>query len=120
MNATTVQVVGGYLSGIMHMMDMHKAGKHGLYVPEDLPYREVYNRMKPFYGDFVFKKVNKWDYRDINKPYQFTTFIASQKDKKLGKHIPKLEWKLSDFLVNPESVIGIPKCITYKNKKECN
>jgi homospermidine synthase len=120
MNATTVQVIGGYLSGIMHMMDMHKAGKHGLYVPEDLPYKEVYNRMKPFYGDFVFKKVNKWDYRDINKPYQFTTFIASQKDAKLAHKVPKLEWKLSDFLVNPESVIGISKCITYKNKKECN
>ena len=120
MNATTVQVIGGYLSGIMYIMDMHKAGKHGLYTAEDLPYKEVYNKMKPFYGDFVFKKVNKWDYNDINKPYKFTTFVSSQKDKKLGKYIPKLEWRLSDFLINPESVIGISKCVTYKNKKECN
>ncbi len=120
MNATTVQVVGGYLSGIMHMMDMHKIGKHGLYVPEDLPYKEVYNRMKPFYGEFVFKKVNKWDYKDNNKTFKFTTFVAAQKDKELKNRKPKMEWKLSDFLVNPETVIGIPKCITYKNKKECN
>jgi homospermidine synthase len=120
MNATSVQVVGGYLSGIMHIMDMHKAGKHGLFTAEDLPYKEVYNRMKPFYGDFVFKKVNKWDYRDINKPYQFTTFVSSQKDKTLGKVIPHMEWKLSDFLVNPEAVIGISKCVNYKHKKECN
>lgn len=120
MNATTVQVVGGYLSGIMHMMDMHKKGKHGLYTAEDLPYREVYNRMKPFYGEFVFKKVKKWDYRDINKPYKFTTFVAAQKEKQLGKIVPHMEWKLSDFLVNPESVIGIPKCISYNKKKECN
>jgi hypothetical protein len=49
--------------------------------------------MKPFYGDFVFKKVNKWDYRDINKPYQFTTFIAAQKEKQLKKYVPKMEWK---------------------------
>uniref|UniRef100_A0A6C0HV74 Saccharopine dehydrogenase NADP binding domain-containing protein n=1 Tax=viral metagenome TaxID=1070528 RepID=A0A6C0HV74_9ZZZZ len=120
MNATSVQVVGGYLSGIMHMMDLHKLGKYGLYTAEDLPYRDIYNKMKPFYGDFVFKKVNKWDYRDINKPYQFTTFIAAQKEKKIKKVIPKMEWKLSDFLVNPESVIGISKCVNYKQKKECN
>jgi homospermidine synthase len=120
MNATTVQVVGGYLSGIMHMMDVHKAGSYGLYTAEDLPYKEVYNKMKPFYGNFVFKKVNKWDYRDINKPYKFTTFVNAQKDKKIGKYIPNMKWKLSDFLVNPESVIGISKCVNYNNKKECN
>jgi homospermidine synthase len=120
MNATTVQVVGGYLSGIMNMMDMHKKGKTGLYVPEDLPYKEVYNKMKPFYGEFVFKKVNKWDYKDNNRTFKFTTFVAAQKDKELKNRKPKMEWKLSDFLVNPETVIGIPKCITYKNKKECN
>ncbi len=125
MNATTVQVVGGYLSGIMHMMDMHKIGKHGLYVPEDLPYKEVYNKMKPFYGEFVFKKINKWDYNTNNRTCKFTTFVAAQKEnqqknKKIKKIIPKMEWKLSDFLINPEAVIGIPKCITVHNKKECN
>jgi homospermidine synthase len=116
MNATTVQVVGGYLSGIMFVMDMHKAGKNGLYVPEDLPYKEVYQKMKPFYGDFVFKKVEKWDYKDVNKTTQFTTFVQSQSDKKRIKS----SWRLSDFLVNPDAVIGIKKCITYKKKTECN
>ncbi len=125
MNATSVQVVGGYLSGIMHMMDMHKMGKTGLYVPEDLPYKEVYNKMKPFYGEFVFKKINKWDYNTNNRTCKFTTFVAAQKEnqqknKKIKKIIPKMEWKLSDFLINPEAVIGIPKCITVHNKKECN
>ena len=58
---------------------------------------------------------------DNNKTFKFTTFVAAQKEKRLNKTSkPKMDWKLSDFLVNPEMVIGIPKCISYKNKKECN
>jgi homospermidine synthase len=106
-NATMVQVVGGYLSGIFHILDLNKQKKYnGVMVPEDLPYKEMYKKMKPFFGEFIFKKVTDWDYDMKTRSITFRDY----KEKAVNKHP---EWTLKDFLVNPE-IFGydIPKTIT--------
>lgn len=95
-NATVVQVVGGYLSGIFHILDLNKQKKYnGVMVPEDLPYREVYKKMKPFYGEFIFKKVTDWDYEMKTRSLTFKDYKESVVNK-------NPEWTLKDFLINPE------------------
>lgn len=111
-NATVVQVVGGYLSGIFHILDLNKKKQYnGVMVPEDLPYKEIYKRMKPFYGDFIFKKVSDWDYNMKTRSITFRDY----KEKVINKNP---DWTLKDFLVNPE-IFGydVPKTITNKKDK---
>ena len=111
-NATVVQVVGGYLSGIFHILDLNKKKQYnGVMVPEDLPYKEMYKRMKPFYGDFVFKKVTDWDYNMKTRSITFRDY----KEKAVNNNP---DWTLKDFLVNPE-IFGydVPKIITKKKDK---
>lgn len=108
-NATIVQVVGGYLSGIFHILDLNKQKKYnGVMVPEDLPYKDFYKRMKPFFGEFIFKKVDDWDYNMKTRSITFRDY----KEKAINKNP---EWTLKDFLINPE-IFGyvIPKSITKK------
>jgi homospermidine synthase len=111
-NATVVQVVGGYLSGIFHILDLNKKKQYnGVMVPEDLPYKEMYKRMKPFYGDFIFKKVTDWDYNMKTRSITFRDY----KEKAVNNNP---DWTLKDFLVNPE-IFGydVPKTITKKKDK---
>lgn len=112
-NATMVQVVGGYLSGIMHILDLNKQRKYnGVMVPEDLPYKEMYKRMKPFYGEFIFKKVEDWDY---NMKTRSITF----RDYKEHAYNKNPEWKLKDFLINPEGLgFEVPKTVSKRKQKE--
>lgn len=112
-NATIVQVVGGYLSGIMHILDLNKQKKYnGVMVPEDLPYKEMYKRMKPFYGEFIFKKVEDWDY---NMKTRSITF----RDYKEHTYNKNPEWKLKDFLINPEGLgFEVPKTVSKRKQKE--
>lgn len=112
-NATLVQVIGGYLSGIFHVVDLNKKGEyHGVMVPEDLPYKDFYKTMKPFFGEFVFTKVEDWDY---NMKTRSITF----RDYKEQAYNKNPEWKLKDFLINPESIgFDVPKTITKRKKKE--
>lgn len=111
-NATIVQVIGGYLSGIFHILDLNKQQKYnGVMVPEDLPYKDFYKRMKPFFGEFVFKKVTDWDYNMKTRSITFRDY----KEKAMN-NTP--EWTLKDFLVNPE-IFGyvVPKTVTKKKDK---
>jgi homospermidine synthase len=112
-NATMVQVTGGYLSGIMHILDLNKQKKYnGVMVPEDLPYKEMYKKMKPFYGEFIFKKVEDWDY---NMKTRSITF----RDYKEHVYNKNPEWKLKDFLINPEGLgFEVPKTVSKRKKKE--
>jgi len=111
-NATVVQVIGGYLSGIFHILDLNKQQKYnGVMVPEDLPYKDFYKRMKPFFGEFIFKKVTDWDYNMKTRSITFRDY----KEKAMN-NTP--EWTLKDFLINPE-IFGydVPKNITKKKDK---
>lgn len=111
-NATIVQVIGGYLSGIFHILDLNKKNKYnGVMVPEDLPYNTFFNKMKPFFGDFDFKKVTDWDYNMKTRSITFRDY----KEKTIIKNP---EWTLKDFLVNPE-VFGyvVPKNVSKKKDK---
>jgi len=111
-NATIVQVVGGYLSGIFHILDLNKKNKYnGVMVPEDLPYNTFYNKMKPFFGEFVFTKVDDWDYNMKTRSITFRDY----KEKTIIKNP---EWTLKDFLVNPE-IFGyvVPKNVSKKKDK---
>ena len=105
MNATTVQVVGGYLSGIMFAVEQHRQGNKKLYVPDDLPAQDIFNKMKMFYGEFVFTKVDNWDFRNINRRRNFSTLREPVANI-------KCEWKLKDFLINPDVIIGM-NCYEY-------
>lgn len=112
-NATLVQVIGGYLSGILHVVELNKKEEyHGVMVPEDLPYKDFHKLMKPFFGEFIFTKVEDWDY---NMKTRSITF----RDYKEQAYNKNPEWKLKDFLINPESIgFDVPKTITKRKKKE--
>jgi homospermidine synthase len=103
-NATVVQVAGGYLSGIMRVVELSNEGrKLGVLVPDDMPYKHIYKMMEPFYGEFVFMNVkDKWNKSFRNRSFTFNKFKKNYMNK-------KCEWKLKDFLINPEMVIGIDK-----------
>ena len=54
-NATNVQVVGGYLSGILSLMKLNEKNvKLGLMCPDELPYDKLIEYQLPLIGDFVF------------------------------------------------------------------
>lgn len=112
-NATIVQVVGGYLSGIMHILDLNKQEKYnGVMVPEYFPYKKMYERMKPFYGEFIFKKVEDWDYNMKTRSITFRDY----KEHAYNKHP---EWKLKDFLINPEGLgFEVSKTVSKRKQKE--
>ena len=60
-NATISQVVPGYLSGIIHLINNEYSG---LIFPDDLPYNDCMKYILPFLGDFIFTKcdykLNDW------------------------------------------------------------
>ncbi len=112
-NATLAQVIGGYLSGVFHVIDLNKEKKYnGVMVPEDLPYKEIYNTMKPFYGEFIFTKVEDWDFNMKTRSITFRDY----KEQAVNKNP---EWKLKDFLINPETLgFEVPKTVVKKKEKE--
>ncbi len=112
-NATLAQVIGGYLSGVFYVMDLNKEKKYkGVMVPEDLPYKEIYNVMKPFYGEFIFTKVEDWDFNMKTRSITFRDY----KEQAVNKNP---EWKLKDFLINPESLgFEVPKTVVKKKENE--
>ena len=79
--------------------------------PEDLPYNTFYNKMKPFFGEFIFKKIDDWDYNMKTRSITFRDY----KEKTIIKNP---EWTLKDFLVNPE-IFGyvVPKNVSKKKDK---
>jgi hypothetical protein len=112
-NATLAQVTGGYLSGVFHVIDLNKQKKYqGVMVPEDLPYKDIYNTMKPFYGEFIFTKVEDWDFNMKTRSITFRDY----KEQAVNKNP---EWKLKDFLINPETLgFEVPKTVVNKKDKD--
>ena len=86
-NATNVQVVAGYLSGILHIMDLIDSGNNlGMMTPDDLPYKKMFNMMKPLLGEFLFTKID--DFKLIKYMKTFT-----------GKNTETDEWQFENFIV---------------------
>lgn len=59
LNATSVQVLGGYISGIVYLIDKISKGEYsGLIYPDDLDPHVVFPIMRPLLGEFVMQKVD--------------------------------------------------------------
>ena len=108
-NATILQVIAGFLLGIMDGIERHDKKKCGVFVPDDCDAEATFELMKPFYGEFVFKKVDNWDFSNINRITKF-----SRLDKVIDKKISS--WKLTDFLLDPKHIIGLNKAFYYNLK----
>jgi homospermidine synthase len=75
-NATILQVITGYLGGILYLIDqIEKKEFRGLLLPEDLPIKEFVKLSKPFLGPFGLYKVDNWtvETNPLNK-WQFNNF----------------------------------------------
>jgi homospermidine synthase len=83
-NATNVQVVGGYLTGIFYLVDLWERGEHcGLLFPEDIP-MEYIKISLGFQGEFVLEKA-KWKHE---KPKQL-----------FGQDLKQRSWQWEEFCV---------------------
>jgi homospermidine synthase len=87
-NATNVQVMAGYISGILHIMDLIKNKENkGLMVPDDLPHHKLWKYMKPFLGDFIFKKIDNFQLIKYAKSFS-------------GKNSYTKDWQFDNFIVD--------------------
>ena len=59
-NATLLQVIVGYMTGIIHIINLNNNNiKKGLIEPDELPVGDLIQYQLPFLGDFIFvKKLN--------------------------------------------------------------
>ena len=86
-NATNVQVVGGYLSGILHMIDLIAENKNnGIMFPEDLPHNKIWSLSEPFLGKFSFKKIENFKLIKYKKHFTDTNIYTD-------------DWQFENFLV---------------------
>lgn len=86
-NATNVQVMAGYLAGILHLIDLLKNKEYnGLIIPDDLPHQKIFKLNKNFLGEFVFKKID--NFKLIKYSKKFT-------DKQLLTD----DWQFENFIV---------------------
>jgi homospermidine synthase len=76
-NATILQVVCGYLGGIIYLIkQIEKKEYFGLLKPEDLPIKEFVKLTKPFLGPFGLYKVDDWTVEtNPQNKWQFNDFI---------------------------------------------
>lgn len=73
-NATNVQVVAGYLTGIMQIIKNNKKNiKSGLINPDDLDIRRSMKYQLPLLGEFMFTKVNNHNLKMNN--WKFSSFL---------------------------------------------
>lgn len=87
-NATNVQVMAGYISGILYILDLIKNKENkGLMVPDDLPHEKLWKYMKPFLGDFLFKKIDDFQLIKYSKSFS-------------GKNTYTKDWQFDNFIVN--------------------
>jgi hypothetical protein len=90
----------------MDGIDRHDKKDFGVFIPDDCDAEATFELMKPFYGEFVFKKVEDWDFSNINRIGKFSR-LENAIDKK------ESEWKLTDFLLEPKHIIGLNKTFYY-------
>jgi len=87
-NATILQVVAGYFSGIVHLINLNtKNIKLGIIEPDDLPFHKLIKYQLPFLGDFLFVKHNNYDITINNGNYD--SFLESTDD-----------WQFNNFIIN--------------------
>jgi homospermidine synthase len=85
-NATNVPVAGGYLSGILYLIELNNKNiKKGLICPDDLPYNKILEWELPFLGEFIF---TKGDFKLPNNENKFDS-----------KKTKTDNWIFSNFLV---------------------
>ena len=83
-NATNIQVLGGYITGIMYLVDLYDNNINlGLLLPEDIPLEYLIYSLA-FQGEFVFEKA-KWNNnkhpqtfgeKSVQKTWNFYDFIS--------------------------------------------
>jgi len=75
-NATILQVVSGYLGGIIYLIkQIEKKEYLGLLKPEDLPIKEFVKLTKPLLGPFGLYKVDDWTVKtNQQNKWQFDDF----------------------------------------------
>lgn len=90
-NATILQVVAGYLGGIIYLTELIEQNKYyGLLCPDDLPYKKILKYTLPFLGDFIMMEISDWKFPEYNK-----NFNNNNTNKKISGFN-----QFSDFLVD--------------------
>lgn len=88
-SATTLQVAASVMAAVVYMVNNPDKG---LCVPDDLPWRDVYETMRPYLGTIYSDAVDwtplknrydlfaKWDGTELDHddPWQFTNFLVEQ------------------------------------------
>lgn len=86
-NATNVQVMIGYLSGIIHLIELINEDKYnGLMFPDNLPHKKIMKFSKAFLGEFIFKKID--DFQLIKYDKKFTNNNSYTND-----------WQFENFVI---------------------
>lgn len=76
-NATLLQVVAGYLGGLIYIINLINQNKMmGLILPENIPIKEYMNITKPFLGIFGIFKVN-WQSMYKHNKWRFNEFLIT-------------------------------------------
>ena len=84
-NATNVQVLGGYLTGLFYLCDLWKMGvSQGLMFPEQIPLHYLSISLA-FQGEFVFQKA-KWQ--------------SEQLGNKFNSKVKQHNWQYNSFFMN--------------------
>jgi homospermidine synthase len=87
LNATNVQVVGGYFSGFMYLVELaNNKMFRGLMCPDDLPHEKIWEISSPFLGPFIFMQVEDW----VPHSYKDEYLQETKRDK---------NWQFYNFLV---------------------
>ena len=74
-NATLLQVVAGYLGGLIYIINLINQNKNiGLILPENIPIKEYMKITKPFLGIFGIFKVN-WQSKYKHNKWRFDEFL---------------------------------------------
>lgn len=87
LNATNVQVVGGYFSGFMYLVELaNNKMFRGLMCPDELPHEKIWEISSPFLGPFIFMQVEDW----VPHSYKDEYLQETKRDK---------NWQFYNFLV---------------------
>ena len=86
-NATLLQVIVGYMTGIIHIINLNNNNiKKGLIEPDDLPVSDLIQYQLPFLGDFIFVKKSNYEIVKINN--NIKSYLKTS-----------TKWKFNNFLI---------------------
>ena len=75
-NATTLQVLAGYMGSIFHILELiTKKEYKGFILPEHMPIKKFVKWTRPLLGKFGLTKVENWP-KNSKKSWQFSDFYA--------------------------------------------